>query len=108
MEIPKFDQTFIPILEVLKDGRVLKSRDLIEEVKTRFYSGLSDEQLRQETKSGDLLIDNRIAWGKSYLKKGGYVSFPQRGLVKITEKGKSHSATLSVRDLEDESSFFDF
>lgn len=108
MEIPKFDETFIPILEVLKDGKVLKSRELIEEVKTKFYSGLTDEQLKQETKSGDLLIDNRIAWGKSYLKKGGYITFPQRGLVQITEKGKNHSATLSVRDLENESSLFDF
>lgn len=108
MEIPKFNETFIPILEVLKDGKVLKSRELIEEVKTRFYSGLSEEQLKQETKSGDLLIDNRIAWGKSYLKKGGYISFPQRGLVKITDKGKNHSSTLTVSDLENESSLFDF
>jgi restriction system protein len=108
MEIPKFDETFIPILEVLKDGKVLKSRELIREVKTRFYSDLSEEQLKQETKSGDLLIDNRIAWGKSYLKKGGYISFPQRGLVQITEKGRNHSTTLTVRDLENESSLFDF
>lgn len=108
MEIPKFDETFIPILEVLKDGKVLKSRELIEEVKTRFYTDLTDEQLKQETKSGDLLIDNRIAWGKSYLKKGGYITFPQRGFVQITEKGKKQSTTITVRDLEDESSLFDF
>ncbi|MER0440086.1 restriction endonuclease [Emticicia sp. W12TSBA100-4] len=108
MKIPKFDETFIPILEVLKDGKVLRSRELIEEVKTKFYSDLSEEQLKQETKSGDLLIDNRIAWGKSYLKKGGYITFPQRGFVQITEKGKNHSATITVRDLENESSLFDF
>lgn len=108
MEIPKFDETFIPILEVLKNGKVLKSRELIEEVKKRFYTGLSEEELKRETKSGDLLIDNRIAWGKSYLKKGGYISFPERGLVQITEKGKNHSATLTVRDLENESSLFNF
>lgn len=108
MEIPKFDETFIPILEVLKSGKVLKSRELIEEVKKRFYSDLSEEQLKRETKSGDLLIDNRIAWGKSYLKKGGYITFPERGLVQITEKGKNHSAYLTVRDLENESSLFDF
>lgn len=108
MEIPKFDETFLPILEVLKDGKVLKSRELIEEVKKRFYSGLTENQLKQETKSGDLLIDNRIAWGKSYLKKGGYITFPQRGFVQITDKGKGHSATITVRDLENESSIFDF
>ena len=108
MEIPKFDDTFIPILEVLKDGRVLRSRELIEEVKVKFYSKLSEDQLKQKTKSGDLLIDNRIAWGKSYLKKGGYISFPERGFVKITDKGKNHSSNLTVRDLENESSLFEF
>ncbi len=108
MEIPKFDETFLPILEVLKSGEIFKSRELIEEVKTKFYSGLSDEQLKHQTKSGDLLIDNRIAWGKSYLKKGGFISFPERGHVQITEKGKNHSATMTVRDLENESSMFEF
>ncbi len=108
MEIPKFDETFIPILEVLKKGKVYKTRELIEEVKSKFYSGLSDDQLKVETKSGDLLIDNRIAWGKSYLKKGGYIFFPERGLVQITEKGKTYSSGLSVRDLENESSLIDF
>lgn len=108
MEIPKFDETFIPILEVLKKGKVYKTRELIEEVKSKFYSELSDDQLKVETKSGDLLIDNRIAWGKSYLKKGGYIFFPERGLVQITEKGKTYSTGLSVRDLENESSLIDF
>lgn len=108
MDIPKFDETFLPILETLKTGKIYKTRDLIEEVKTRFYLELSEEQLRQETKSGDLLIDNRIAWGKSYLKKGGYVFFPERGYVQITEKGKGHSASLTVRDLENETSLLDF
>lgn len=108
MEIPKFDETFIPILETLKSGKVYKTRELIEEVKKRFYSSLSDEQLKVETKSGDLLIDNRIAWGKSYLKKGGYVFFPERGLVQITEKGKSHSSDKPVKDIESDSGLFDF
>lgn len=108
MEIPKFDETFIPILEILKTGKIYKTRELIVEVKTKFYSGLSEEQLKQETKSGELLIDNRIAWGKSYLKKGGYIFFPERGSVQITQKGLSHPSSLSVRDLENEISLFDF
>lgn len=75
MDIPKFNETFIPILEILKTEKVFKTRELIEEVKIKFYSNLTEEQLKKQTKSGDLLIDNRIAWGKSYLKKGGYVFF---------------------------------
>lgn len=108
MEIPKFNETFIPILTILKDGKVYRTRELIDDVKSRFYSNLSEEQLKEQTKSGDLLIDNRIAWGKSYLKKGGYVFFPERGHVQITDKGKTQSSNLSVRDLENESSLFEF
>lgn len=108
MQIPKFDETFLPILEILKTGKVYKTRELIEAVKAKFYASLSEEQLKQETKSGDLLIDNRIAWGKSYLKKGGYVSFPERGHVQITEKGKNHPSSLTLKDLENESTLFDF
>lgn len=108
MEIPKFQETFIPILEVLKDGKIYQTRELIEAVKTKYYSNLTDEQLRKETKSGDLLIDNRIAWGKSYLKKAGYIEFPSRGQVKITDKGKNHKQEITLTELENESTIFDF
>ena len=88
MELPKFNETFLPILEVLKNGEVIKGRDLIRRVEDKYYSNLPQELLDQTTKSGDRLIENRIAWGKSYLKKGGLVHYPQRGFVQITEKGK--------------------
>ncbi len=88
VDLPKFNETFLPILEVLADGRVLKGRELLREVEERFYSDLPEELLRQTTKSGGRLIENRISWGKSYLKKGGLVHYPQRGQVQITDKGK--------------------
>ncbi|MBD3789423.1 MAG: restriction endonuclease [Campylobacterales bacterium] len=87
MELPKFNETFLPILEVLRDGKILKGSDLIKLVVEKYYSNLPDELLSQTTKSGDRLIENRIAWGKSYLKKGGLVHYPQRGYIQITEKG---------------------
>lgn len=88
MELPKFNETFLPILQILSDGKTIKGRELIRLVEERFYSQLPQELLDQKTKSGDRLIENRIAWGKSYLKKGGLVHFPQRGYVQITDKGK--------------------
>lgn len=92
MELPKFNETFIPILEILKDGQAIKGRDLVRLVEERFYSGLPKGLLEKTTKSGVRLIENRIAWGKSYLKKGGLVHYPQRGYVQITESGKSVKA----------------
>ncbi|MDE2421250.1 MAG: restriction endonuclease [Gammaproteobacteria bacterium] len=88
MELPKFNETFLPILEILGNEEIITGRELIKKVEERFYSKLPEELLSQTTKSGERLIENRIAWGKSYLKKGGFVHFPQRGLVQITQKGK--------------------
>ena len=108
MDIPKFHETFIPILEVLKDGKTYQTRELIEKVKKEYFQNLTTEQLRVKTKSGDLLIDNRIAWGKSYLKKSGYLEFPERGLVQITLKGKNYNPDISLQSIEKESSIFEF
>ena len=32
MELPKFNETFLPILEVLRDGNIIKGRELLEMV----------------------------------------------------------------------------
>ncbi len=101
MELPKFNETFLPILEVLSNGETIKRRDLIRMVEEKFYSNLPKELLEQKTKSGGRLIENRIAWGKSYLKKGGLVRYPQRGYVQITEKGKNaKSENISLTDIQ--------
>ncbi|MDD1625086.1 MAG: restriction endonuclease [Methylococcaceae bacterium] len=101
MELPKFNETFLPILEVLKNGEIIKGRDLVRLVEERFYADLPQDLLEQTTKSGDRLIENRIAWGKSYLKKGGLVHYPQRGYVQITEKGKfAKPGNVSINDIQ--------
>lgn len=99
MDLPKFNETFLPILDVLTSGEVIAGRDLVRMVEKKFYSHLPQDLLDQTTKSGDRLLENRIAWGKSYLKKGGLVHYPQRGYVQITEKGKAatpESVSLDV------------
>jgi restriction system protein len=92
MELPKFNETFMPILQTLSNGEVVHYRELIKRVHEQYYSDLPEDLLQQKTKSGEILIENRIAWGKSYLKKGGLVHFPKRGMVQITEAGKKACA----------------
>lgn len=97
MELPKFNDTFMPILEVLNDGKIIRGRDLVRIVEEKFYSDVPQNLLEQTTKGGRRLIEDRISWGKTYLKKGGLVHYPQRGQVQITEKGKeakSHNISL--------------
>jgi restriction system protein len=109
MNIPKFHETFNPILNILKNGDIFHHRDLLNRVINEYYSSLPKELLEQKTKSGDLLIENRIAWGKSYLKKAGYIHYPERGMVQITPKGKDAcQKKLELTDLENESDFLTF
>jgi restriction system protein len=107
-ELPKFHETFNPILDILSDGKIIHVRELQNKVIEKYYSHLSQELLDQKTKSGDILIFNRIAWGKSYLKKGGFIMFPERGMVQITEKGKSQKKELKLSEIEGNSNFLEF
>jgi len=107
VNLPKFNETFIPILEVLGDGETIHHMELIKRVVEKYYSNLPKELLELKTKSGDILIQNRIAWGKSYLKKGGFVHYPKRGMVQITPKGQeSVNKKLQLKDVE--SDFLNF
>ena len=81
MTIPKFHETFGPILEVLSNGKTIHTRTLLNEVVSKYYAHLPAELLNERTKTGEVLLHNRIAWGKSYLKKGGYIEVPARGDV---------------------------
>ncbi|MEB2786725.1 restriction endonuclease [Algoriphagus persicinus] len=108
LEIPKFHETFNPILEILSDGKSIHTRELIRKVIEKYYSHLPEELLNERTKSGEILIQNRIAWGKSYLKKGGYLFIPERGMTQITDKGLVQKDTLSLKDIQDDSNLFEF
>jgi len=108
-ELPKFHETFNPILDILSNGDTINHRELLRKVVDKYYKDLPQDLLDQKTKSGDVLILNRIAWGKSYLKKGGYIIYPKRGLVQITEKGKkSLDDNLQLKDIENSDGFLDF
>lgn len=97
MEIPKFHETFNPILDILKNGEKIHSREMQNLVIEKYYSNLPESLLNEKTKSGEIRINNRIAWGKSYLKKGGYIFYPERGFVQITEKGKNQNSKLDLK-----------
>lgn len=107
MNLPKYHETFIPILEVLSSGETLHYNELRKRVRDKYYSDLPEELLNEKTKSGDLLILNRIGWGKAYLKVGKLVQQPERAMIKITEKGKDvlRRGTLTLKDLQNDSDY---
>jgi len=107
MEMPKYHETFIPILETLNTIDSISSRDLASQVLQNYYSDLPQELLNQKTSTGANVLIDRIFWGKSYLKMAKFVSYPKRGMVQITDKGKLavKTGSLSLKDLQNDQDF---
>jgi len=100
--LPKFDETFIPILDILESKGTVRHMELLNLVREKHFSKLPTIELEKTTKSGKPLIFNRIGWGKSYLKEGGYLAQPERGVVEITTKGIAvlKAGMLTLTDLK--------
>jgi restriction system protein len=49
MELPKYHETFIPILEVLGTVESLHHRELRNRIRNEYYSNLPQELLDQQT-----------------------------------------------------------
>lgn len=101
-EVPKFYETFKPILETLKIEDNISRAKLREKVIEKYYSDIPEELLAQRIKSGDILIHNRLNWGISYLKQAGFVFHPKRGFVELTEKGKKVNNDISLQKVKSE------
>jgi len=104
MAIPKFYETFLPILKVLENGNIVETSKLSEMLlKAKFFI-LTPEELAQTKSTGGSLFRDRVAWGKTYLKVGKFIVQPNRGLVQITDKGKNILASgvtdLTLADLK--------
>lgn len=107
MELPKYHDTFIPVLQTLNSVESMNSRELASRVRDNYYSDLPLELLNQKTSSGANILLDRILWGKSYLKMAKFLSYPKRGMVQITEKGKLilQNGKLSLSELQNDEDF---
>ncbi|PSM53205.1 type IV methyl-directed restriction enzyme Mrr [Campylobacter blaseri] len=107
MQLPKFHETFIPILKVLVDEDEIYNKDLKKKVYKKFYSNIPENLLQQKTKSGINILEDRIGWGYSYLKMGKFVIYPKRGFIKITKKGReiAKKGNFTIFDLKNDAEF---
>jgi restriction system protein len=107
MELPKYHETFVPVLETLNSFESLSSRELASRVRDKYYSSLPKELLDKKTSSGANVLLDRILWGKSYLKMAKFLSYPKRGFVQITNKGKQilERGNLTLSELQNDPDF---
>ncbi len=86
MPIPDFQQCMRPFLAALEDGEVHHFNDGYEAVCS--YFKVSDEERKTFLPSGkQTIVRNRCGWSRTYMKKAGLLTAPERSHVKITSLG---------------------
>lgn len=98
MALPKTSTLYNPILKVLSD----EQKHELEEVRRRVAEllELSTEDLSTRISSGmQTGYASRIGWARRYLIAADIIEAPQRGYLKITEKGKElYEKNISITD----------
>jgi len=85
--IPDYQSIMLPLLKIFADGKEYKARDLTDLLAEEF--NVTDEERKELLTSGNQgIFDNRVGWAKSYLKKAGLISSPQRATFIITDLGQ--------------------
>ena len=87
MPIPDYQSIMLPLLKFAGDKKEHSIREAIEHIANIF--NLSEEERREVLPSGkQFIIDNRVGWSKTHLKKAGLLKDGSRkGHFQITERG---------------------
>ena len=111
MAIPDYQTLMLPLLEYAVDKKQRSLREAIQHLADKF--GLSEGEVKELLPSGrQPIIDNRVAWARTYLNKAGLLESPKRGFLKITDRGlevlKQPPIKIDVNYLSRYSEFVEF
>ena len=112
MAIPNFEQTMLPLLRCIENGKDWEMSE-IESWSVKHF-GLSKAE-RTELKPSsehETLFHNRLHWAKLYLKRADLVVDISRSLVKITKEGlsalKQNPKKIDIKFLKQYSGFLEW
>lgn len=99
MAIPKFEEFLYPFLYQLKNKDV--STKEMKNALVRYFN-LTDEDCSLKTKKGsDFQLNDRIGWSRQWLRRALFIEIPQRGVYRITPRGKEYLESHSDLRQED-------
>lgn len=94
---------------MLKDGEI-SSKDMKEKLIAHFH--LTEDDIALTTKGGNTTqVTDRIGWCRQYFRRALFIEIPQRGIWKLTDRGKEYLAnhnTLTIDDLLDYKEFAEY
>ena len=106
MAIPVFEEFLYPFLLATKskDMTVSEMREYIVN-----YFHLTDEDCSLRTKSGNTTqVADRLNWVRQYLRRAQMIELPQRGIYRITQRGKDYLASHDSMGKKDLMEFPEF
>lgn len=111
MPIPDYQSIMLPLLKFAGDKKEHSIREAIEYIANIF--NLSEEERRAVLPSGQqYIIDNRVGWARTYLKKAGLLESTKRSYLKITHLGlevlQENPKEINVKFLEQFRQFIEF
>src|SRR3989344_3965860 len=111
MAIPDYQTIMLPLLKFLADEKEHSTRETIEYISNLYK--LSGEERAKLLPSGQQpIIDNRVGWARTYLKKAGLIENIKRGYIKINERGLKLLSTdiekINIKFLEQFPEFVEF
>lgn len=96
MAIPDFQTLMLPLLEFASDGAEHMPRDAVKSLIDKFR--LTPEEQAQMLPSGRVTVmQNRVAWANTHLKKAGLLEAVKRGVFRITARGNQVLAQQPAR-----------
>lgn len=97
MSIPKYDELYGAVLDLLSDGKEHGSREMAGPIADAF-SLTEEERAEQLPSQRQVAIVNRIGWARTYLKNAGLISSPKRAVFVITDRGRKALASNETID----------
>lgn len=111
MPIPDFQTLMLPVLGFLADGDDHRPAQ-VEEVLGRQFHLTKEEQATLLPSGKQRQFANRVNWAGSYLRQAGLIESPQRGVWRISAKGKQVLAErperIGIKFLEQFPEFAEF
>jgi restriction system protein len=87
MSIPDYQTCMLHLLRLASDGTEHTLKDAVPALADIFQ--LTDAERTELLPSGQqAILNNRVAWAKTYLNKAGLLETPRRGVFIITDRGK--------------------
>lgn len=111
MPIPDYQTLMLPLLKLADKYGTMNRKEALQWVMDEFK--LTESQQKELLPSGKQpIIQNRVSWAWTYLKKAGLLKSTQRGSVEITDRGKKvlseNPVMINVKYLKKFPEFLDF